>query len=257
MGDINRSVIKDAIRGIPWVEGQHTALVFGPYRYRITITASQIGRQRAVFADGAEHPYFAYVEIDGTGRGGGIVPVLPDGRFIMVIEQRPCQYRFAARPTHIELEDGRRTLDEFGPYSSLEFPGGSIEVDEDEIKGPLRELQEETGVNDQAVTLYRRLRPCYPFGSDVVLQNFYQVVFLSSGILARHVRTDGGLHVLTLSRREVERNIRNGVIVSGQAALLPWSFYTEVEEARKDSLLMQTLTSDGYLVEEYRTLRAV
>jgi 8-oxo-dGTP pyrophosphatase MutT (NUDIX family) len=253
---MDRSKVKDAIRTIEWVEGQRAPLVFGPYRYQITIVASHRGRQRAVFADGKEHPYFAYVEIDGTGRGGGIVPVLPDGRFVMVVEQRPPQYRFPDCPRFIELEDQRLPLDDFGPYSSLEFPGGGIDPGEDEVRGPLRELQEETGVEDQMITLYRRLRPCYPFGSDVVLQNLYQVAFLSSGIHARHVRTDGGLEVLALTRSEVERNIRNGVIASGQSALLPWSFYKEVEEARKDPSLMRAFMSEGYLSEEARTLRS-
>jgi hypothetical protein len=71
------------------------------------------------------------------------------------------------------------------------------------------------------------------------------------------VEDEGGLlNILALSESEVEQNIRNGVIASGQAAMLSWPLYKEVVLARKDENFLEELVKTGYLkVEEVRIRR--
>ena len=176
-----------------------------------------------------------------------MVPVLPDGRLIMVVEQRPAHGRYANRPMVAEIQGEQVDLREFGVHSSLEFPGGAIEPGEGLKAGFLRELAEETEVEEQTALYYSCLRPVFVFGSDVAFQNFLGVVFLSGLSHEKHVKTDGGLNVFALTRDEVQRNIWNGVISSGQAALLEWSFYQEVEKLRNDPILEKELIQSGYV----------
>ena len=83
---------------IEWAEGLRVPLPANSYRTRIVICCSSIGRQEALFANGYIGNYFSYIEILSKGqwvpRGAIIIPVLPDGRFLMVVEQRPAQYVF-------------------------------------------------------------------------------------------------------------------------------------------------------------------
>ncbi len=239
-----------SLRDIEWEVGKLVPIVEGPYRYRIVVLCSPSGGHRAMFNNG-EHPYFCYVEllIGGQWNKGGVsmVPVLPDGRLIMVVEQRPPQGRYYTTAMIVELDGGSINLDNYGPYSSLEFPGGGIDPGEGLRAGFLRELQEETGINEQIGLCYRRRLPIYHFGADVALQLFTGVVYLSGLSYKARVETDNGLMVLALSHDEVERNIRNGVICSGQAALLQWGFYNEVEAIRRDKDLENKLVQSGYL----------
>ena len=232
-------------------------MVEGPYRYRIVAHCSSFGRQKATFANG-EYPYFCYIEsVDGNGRwikqGTGLVPVLSDGRLIMVVEQRAPQGRFPGRPTIAQIGGQKVDLNVFGPFSSLEFPGGAIDGQEGLKAGFLRELQEETGVENQSALFYKRRWPVYSLGSDEARQQFLGVVFLSGLSFASQVTTDGGLTILALTPEEVEQNIRNGVIHSAQAALSEWSFYQEVARARRDKNFMDKLRESGYLeIEQIR-----
>ena len=244
---------------IVWDEGKHERVMVSSYRHAVVVACSLRGRQKAVFVNG-EHPYFAYTELLTAGEkwishGNNIVPVLPDDRLIMVVEQRPVLARYEGRPTVVEFEDRSLDLKDYGPYSSLEFPGGAIEPGESFTAGFLRELQEETEVENQKATLYRRLPPIYPFGSDIALQSFLSVIFLSGYSFSHTVKDDGGLIVFALTYDEVERNIKNGIIASVQAALLGWAFYREILTAKllkyKTCLSEKHLTEIGYLsIEE-------
>lgn len=225
---------KDALNALTWLsweEGREYFLIEGPYRHTLVVLCSEQGRQKAKFADGEEHNYSCYLRFE---RGANLVPVLPDGRLLMVVEQRQAQGNLTTRPKILELAGGKTIdLETFGPYSSLEFPGGGIDPGETITIGLLRELKEETlGGSDQSpaqkATLYRMRHPIFPFGSDTTANNVLAVVFLSNNYHAEHVTNDGGLHIFALEPNEVRRNIENGVIASGQAGLLPWWFYGEV-----------------------------
>lgn len=251
----NKKIVKTALLKINWVEGAIVPILEAPYRYRIVVHCSESGRRKAVFANG-EHSYFCYIETvfdDGrwTEKSGGMVPVLPDGRLIMVVEQRPAQGRYMNRPMIAVIGGGQVDLRTFGTDSSLEFPGGAVEPGEGLKAGFLRELVEETGVEEQTALYYGRLRPLHPFGSDLALQSFLGVVYLSGLSYEEQVKTDGGLHVLAITREEVQQNIWNGVINSGQAALLQWGFYQEVEDLRNNPLLEKELVRSGYMSIEH------
>ncbi|MBI3630717.1 MAG: NUDIX domain-containing protein [Candidatus Sungbacteria bacterium] len=224
-----------------WEEGKVFPIVRVPYRFRVMGVCSGAGRQTAQFANGA-FPYFEHMEItrlDGSwaSQGNAIVPVLPDDRLLMVVEQRPPQYRFPDQPTHIELDSGRMPLAEFGPYSVVEFPGGGVERGEIFTAGFLRELMEETGIPEQSAMLYWCSRPHHPLVCDLADEKHVGVIYLSEGQFGRHVQTDGGLHVLALEREEIQKNIWNGVIRSVHAAQFPFAFYKEVEDASVQDLL--------------------
>ncbi len=254
---------KDSLREIVWEEGKEVPVAEGPYRYQIVVLCTFVGRQRAEFANG-EHQYYCYLKTVSGGKwikeGANIVPVLPDGRLLMVVEQRPAQGR--NRPMVVELGDqdvdspmfspanrGRRRIDlgTIGPYSSLEFPGGGIDPGESLRIGFLRELQQETGIPVQYADCYICNRPVYGFGSDIACKQNLVVAYLSVYSFAPIVETDGGLTVLALTRYELDRCIWTGVICSGQAALLPYGFYAEVARVRRDPDLLGELVEFGYL----------
>lgn len=257
---------KEALREIQWVEGSHTSFVQGSYRHRTIVVCSAVGRQKALFSNG-EYPYFAYEELlDSKGQwisqGTNVVPVLPrtpqmEERFLMVVEQRPMLNRYPSVPFLLKLDDDEKELDlrMFGPHSSLEFPGGATNPEDMTITiGALRELTEETGLQKQTVTIYRRVSPIYPFGSDLALRMFLSVVSLTDGRFAEKVENDGGLRVLALTREEVVCNIENGLIASGQAALLGWAFYKEVLFAQRVPSERERMVESGYMVVEQVSL---
>lgn len=217
-------------KNIEWVEGKHIPLLASSYRHRVVVGCSRNGRQKARFANG-EFPYFAYMELlDGKGNkiqcGNNIVPSLPDGRLIMVVEKRPAQAVYQRDKRVLRVRDENSIV--LSPEDSVEFPGGAIEPGESFTSGFIRELSEETGVEKQSAILYRRLPPVYPFGSDLSVAMFLCVIELSAMKFDRWVVNDGGLTVIALSRDEVENAIYSGIINSGQAALLGWGFYNEV-----------------------------
>jgi ADP-ribose pyrophosphatase YjhB (NUDIX family) len=127
-------------------------------------------------------------------------------------------------------------LCQFGPYSSLEFPGGAVDPEDHTLKsGLLKELVEETEVPDQTAMVYRRKPPFFAQGADLALEAQVCVVHLTNLGFEKYVKTDGGLHVMALSPEDVQNNIWAGNIRSGQAALLGWAFYQEVEKALEDT----------------------
>lgn len=247
----SKETAKTALRKINWVEGAIEPILEAPYRYRVVAHCSSRGRQKAEFANG-EHSYFCYIEtISETGQWiekcASVVPVLPDGRLIMIVEQRPAQGRYSDRPLIAEIQGKRVDLRAFGPYSSLEFPGGAVEPGEGLRAGFLRELIEETGVQEQTALYYSQIHPLYALGSELALQSFMNVIFLSGLSYEKYVRTDGGLNVFALTPDEVQQNIWNGVIHSGQTGILSWSFYKEIEALRRNPALEQELVRSGYI----------
>lgn len=244
---------RDVLNLHDWEEGKVITIANASYRTRVVVTCYKKGRQAAEFANGGGN-YGAYIELtrpDGSwiSQGMGIVPVLPDGRLIMVVEQRPPQWRLPNQPTTI-IVGGREIVDlrEFGPYSSLEFPGGAVDPQDHKLTaGFLKELVEETEVPNQTATVYRRKPPLFPQGSDLALEGQLCVVYLSNLGFEKHVKTDGGLDVMALSSGEVQHNIWKGSIRSGQAALLGWAFYKEVEQARNNPLICRHMRELGYL----------
>lgn len=244
---------KADLLNLVWVDGAIVPILEAPYRYRIVVHCAKNGRQKAQFANG-EHSYFCYVELVSengirSDRGAATVPVLPDGRIIMVVEQRPAQGRSTTRQMIAEIEGKPVDLRSFGPDSSLEFPGGGIEANEGLKAGFLRELVEETGVKEQTARYYSRQHLVYYFGADLAHQNFLGVVYLSGRSFENHVATDGGLNVLALTKEDVQNNIWNGSIHSGQTAL-QWAFYKEVETIRNDPALEDKLVKSGYVLVE-------
>lgn len=236
-----------------WEEGKVVTLVDGSYRIRCVVTCYAAGRQTAEFANGI-HKIGAYAELmrpDGTWiyQGTNIVPVLPDSRLIMIVEQRPPQFRLPAQPRSIALFGDNRSIDlsTFGPYSSLEFPGGAVDETDKFDAGFLRELTEETEVEPQPVQLYLRRPPFFPQGSDIALEMSVGVVFLTRHRFSNFVNNDGGLHVLALTPDEIQMNIWAGNIRSGQAALHGWAFYQEVMNARRNENLLRAMKDSGYI----------
>lgn len=247
---------RDVLAETVWEEGKVVSLVIGSYRHEIVATCSTAGRQKAIFANG-EFPYFAHTELLGAGgkrieQGAGIVPVLPDNRLLMVVEQRSPQGKVAERPYMVErVSKPPIDLRKMGPYSSLEFPGGAVDPFDKNLKsGFLRELGQETGVESQTATLYRTLHPVYAFGADIPVKAYFGVAFLSGVRYEEYVKDDGGLYVLALTEEDIRRNIANGVIVSGQAALLQWNFYRDIMLALKNSELITMFLSTGYYIKE-------
>jgi len=239
---------KAALKKIVWKEGKIFPIAEGPYRYRTLVHCSKEGRQRTEFANG-ERPYFCYLELvagnSGAIKGGvSIVPILPDGRLIMVVEQRPAQYHH--HPAINPWINGIETdLGQYGPFSSLEFPGGAIDPGQG-LKGAfLQELSEETEVEEQTALCYRRVHPVHCAGSEIVGEQFIAVIFLSGLTHASKVETDGGLKVFALSPKEVQKNIWRGAISSGPT-LHGWMFYQEVlgmrENLQHQELMEQTMS---------------
>lgn len=242
---------REVLRKHEWEEGKVISIVDGSYRTRCVITCTSAGRQETVFADGEKHAFGAYAELtrpDGTwiDQGNNIVPVLPDGRLIMIVEQRPAQYRLPNQPENIIVDGKTIPLREFGPYSSLEFPGGAVASGEEFKSSFLRELTEETEVAEQDAEFYLS-RPFSPMGSDIALEMRCGVIYLKNFGFSNFVQNDGGLHVMALAPEEVQRNIFEGNIRSGQAALLGWGFYLEMTRAQMDPDLFSRMMLTGYV----------
>jgi len=232
---------KDRLKKEKWVEGRLIYFLPSSYRHRVVVVCYELGRQKAEFSNGTLN-YGAYVELcrpDGTWirEGVNVVPVLPDGRIVMVVEQRPAQFAYGDCPSQIETE-GHKAMDleKFGPYSSLEFPGGGVDADQNFHAAFLAELIGETGLEDQTATLITREPYFYPAGADVALRSKQAVIYLTGMKFEGYVNDDGGLHVLALSPYDILRNIRTGALASSQTVLLPWYFYQELQNSDTSAL---------------------
>ncbi len=251
-------IVKAHLENFVWKEGFVVPVAYGPYRHRVVVHCTIDGRQKAMFVNG-EKPYAGYIELlSPSGQwieaGSGVVPVLSDGRMLMVVEKRPAQGRYEDRPMLARIggkEKDLRVL--FGPNADMEFPGGAANPNEGLKFAGLRELVEETGIQEQTALYYGRRWPLYPFGSDICISQHLGVAFLSGMSFQDRVEDDGGLNVFALTEEEVQENIWRGVICAGQAALLQWAFYQEVKKARADAAFQEKLVSKGYLsIEEMK-----
>lgn len=251
---------KKVILAHDWEDGKAISVVQAPYRFEAVVQCTSLPRPafaQAEFANGLKS-YFCWTKLlrpDGTWikDGAVIVPVLADGRILTVIEQRPAQWQFGEKnPNHmLMVNKGELDIRKFGQHSSPELPGGARDPQDKTVKlAGLRELWEETRIPPQDATLYACTRPWYAQGSDLALQEYVSVVFLSQSSFESYVKNDGGLKVLALTPDEVERNIRRGVICSGQAGVLPWFFAQQVFRARQDPVYQQELLKDGYMTIE-------
>ena len=249
MSKFNDFDYRGMLRGIEWEDGKMLEReVVGSYRHAITLVCSNLGRTKGEFANGT-FPYFAYGELlspkgEWIKYGNNVVPVLPDGRFLMVVEQRPVLLRYPDHARVVECLNGSFDL---GPCGTLEFPGGAYNPGESFTAGILRELHEETEVEEQRAGIIRRKPGIYPFSADLALEMMFSVVHLNGLSFSDYVEDDGGLRVIALSYQEVLQNIWNGVISSAQSALCGWGFYQEILHA-KESGTFGTLVQIGYLV---------
>lgn len=242
-----KTLLKEEI----WEEGKVIRFPGSSYRHRVAVMCYSLGRQTAEFANGTFN-YGAYVELmrpDGSwiAEGNNIVPVLPDGRIIMVVEQRPAQGVFGPPAVIQRLGQEPINLAQFGPYSSLEFPGGAVGRDEQFSAGFLRELQEETGIEEQSAVLFMRDHWLYPAGADVALRGKVGVVYLSGLKFEGFVRTDGGLNVLAMTQTDIQRNIWAGNLASVQTVHLGWAFFNELQASQQNLHLMEEL---GYVTRK-------
>ena len=223
----------DDLKKIEWVEGKRIEFAPSSYRHRQVIVCASGRPFKARFANG-EYSYLAYWELvrgDGSWNkhGVNVIPVLPGEpeRFLMVIEQRgPMGQYEIDLPRTLELSGGK-TLDlrEFGRYSSLEFPGGAVEGGETVTMAGLKELAQETGIPEQPGTLFLNPHPVFPYVCDLAHVNYIGTVYLSSSDFASKVQNDGGLHIVALTEKEIEQNIRIGVFCSMNAGLGMWYWH--------------------------------
>jgi 8-oxo-dGTP pyrophosphatase MutT (NUDIX family) len=241
---------KEELQGHWWEEGKVIKLDPSSYRHRIVVVCYKFGRQKAEFSNG-EGNFGAYVELvrgDGSwiSYGNNVVPVLQDGRLVMVVEQRPAQYGWENKPGKLIINGKEMDLGQFGPYSSLEFPGGAVEKDESLKVAALRELTEETGVKLEG-EMYFRNPPFHAQGADLSIRANQAVVFLKGLSYPERVDNDGGLSVLALTPSEVQAAIWSGAVDSAQAGLVGWGFYKEVIAAVSDPGMLQNMIGSGYV----------
>lgn len=214
---------------IEWVKDKRIEFYALSYRHR-QVTVCVEGRPFTTMFKNGGKSYLELVCGDGGWNrvGVNIIPTLSDGRVLMVVEQQAPLSGFSEDLLHIlELSGGQQSLDlrKFGEFSSLEFPGGGIEVGESVAIGALSELAAETGIPEQEGVLYCSPHLVFPYPSDLAHGNYISAVYLKSLEFASHVKNDGGLNVLALTSQEIEVNIRNGVFCSMNAGLYMWYWY--------------------------------
>lgn len=245
--------IAAAVAGERWEEGKIIHLAQGSPRHRVVLMCTESGRQMAGFINDGAGRYNTHVEITGpdgswVSQGVNVVPVLPDGRLIMVVEQRPAHGRFQGQIAKTFVCDGKEIpFEAYGPHSSLEFPGGAVDPGESFKAGFLRELSEETRVAKQMAVMWERVPPYFQTGADVAIAMKVYVVYLKHMHFEKEVTSDGGLSVLAFRPQEVQENIWRGAIVANQAGLLGWNTYQEVERANGDAYLARRLFQEKYL----------
>jgi len=200
------------------------------------------GRQKTEFANG-EKNFGAYMELvreDGSwiSQGNNIVPVLPDGRLLMVVEQRPPQGKFSDCPKNIELENGQIVdFSAFGPYSSLEFPGGAVDSGEilNQVSFESFRKKPISGNNRQLCTWGVLL---YTLSEQTCLWKCSLGYLPVKCELWHLCKSDGGLHVLALTPEEIEQNIGAEISVPHRRCF--WmATLSRSWEARQDSALLE------------------
>lgn len=115
-----------------------------------------------------------------------IIPITFDNKFVLV-----KQFRVGTEET------------------TFEFPGGAINKGEDSLNAALRELKEETGIEPKEIALLGEVHPNPAFMSNKAY------VYLASGCEFNYdLNLDmfEDIEVVTLSKDEFERFIKNGMI---------------------------------------------
>ncbi len=216
----------ECLRAFEWSEGRRHIVALGPYgRHGNVILCTQFGSQKAIFADGKEHPYTAVLGLvakDGglNTYGGHVIPILPNGNVLMVHVPRPALLAIPRRrrTNIIEFLDGRESYD-LGPIGEAEIPGGTVELGVTVKVGALLELLQELGLkvieNCEFITRNDLVGSLI---SEFAIQIGIHAIKLPANIGAEHlkyVRDDGGLYVLSLSQAEIKHNKRRGVFGTG------------------------------------------
>ena len=193
----DREILKEVI----WAEGKVINILNTLYWMTVQVVCSSNGKQKAQFANG-EFPFFEFIVAQSrTLFAGNTVPVLPDGRILMVLEHRGPNIHYPALPKTITRPNGE-------------------------------------DINLGSIVLYYRKHPTIVHNATVALGIIHSVIYLPEGAdYERYVENDGGLHVFALTEEEIERNIAGGAISSGQAALLGWLLYKTVKGAGCNALV--------------------
>lgn len=201
-------------------------------RHQQCFLCTERGKSTAEFSNGS-FQYGAFQRLirpDGSPitDSAGVVAVLPDHRLLVVVEER---WSLACYPEDVVSQiwvDGKlRDMADIAPgfkFPSVEFPGGAIDFfDASYASGALREVFEEAGVT--AGELFLQKHGTMTLGSDMALRARHGVLLLESSEFRPYTTNDGGLHVLALTSNDVERNIIEGRMNSGQAAQSHFFWY--------------------------------
>jgi ADP-ribose pyrophosphatase len=136
-------------------------------------------RERLENADGR---VFTYETVQHPG-AVVILPILDDGRFVLVEQYRPSL---------------RQRL--------LELPAGTLEVNEDPAACAMRELQEEIGMAAKQLIPLGELVPAPGFCNE------RQYIFCAQGLFESRAAADEDedIQVVVMARSEVEHSITTG-----------------------------------------------
>lgn len=154
-----------------------------------------------ILVDDKESKYF-YVDIIGNTV---IVPVLDDGRIVLVRQYRYLRDRY-----------------------SVEFPGGKIEADETPAQSAIRELKEETGFESSNFSKLGEFEPDSGVCRDLCH------VFLANeigGAGAQQLDDNEDMEILLRRPEEINEMIKRGEIWQGHA-LAAWSLVRDFIDKR-------------------------
>jgi ADP-ribose pyrophosphatase len=168
-----------------------------PFRVEASRTALSnpflVVREDALVGDGARAVHYV-VELP---RAAVVVPILDDGRILLIRQYRHCVGR-----------------------SLIELPAGRVGPDETPAQGAIRELREETGY---AAREWSALAEFFPLAG---LSDHHAFLFEARGLAAGPTNFDPFEHVepLPTSPKDAAKMLRSGEIVDGfcQLGLLHW-----------------------------------
>ena len=147
--------------------------------------------------DGSQHDYY-HIE---TGGNVIIVPVLDDGRLVLV-----RQYRY------------------LNEKNSVEFPGGGINQNESVVDAANREFLEEAGYKTDNLIKIGTFEPCVG-----LLKDLSHVFIANELTFVQEPKSEGVEHTEVILRRvdEFENMIKHGEIWNGQV-LAAWALVRDL-----------------------------